>query len=45
MTDNGALYFQRSDAVTVSQIISGSGSVFKSGSGTLTLRGRRLTPV
>lgn len=37
ITDNGALVFNRSDASSVSGVISGSGSVTKSGGGTLTL--------
>jgi autotransporter-associated beta strand protein len=36
---NGTLVFNRSDAVTVSNVISGTGSVTKTGSNTLTLSG------
>ncbi|MBI2512681.1 MAG: autotransporter-associated beta strand repeat-containing protein [Opitutae bacterium] len=37
IVDNGNLTFNRSDAVTLSNLISGSGTVTQSGSGTLTL--------
>ncbi|HKY17398.1 MAG TPA: autotransporter domain-containing protein [Rhizomicrobium sp.] len=39
ITDNGALAFNRSDAVTYAGIISGTGGVTKLGAGTLTLSG------
>ncbi len=39
VTDNGALAFNRSDAVTFGNVISGSGSLIQAGSGTLILTG------
>ena len=39
LIDNGALIFKRSDGVTVSNIISGAGSVTVNGSGTVNLSG------
>jgi autotransporter-associated beta strand protein len=39
ITDNGTLVFNRSDAVTVSSVISGTGSLVKAGAGTLLLNG------
>jgi fibronectin-binding autotransporter adhesin len=39
ITDNGALVFNRSDSVSVSGIITGTGTVTQAGSGTLTLTG------
>lgn len=39
VTDNGTLAFDRSDAVTYSHVISGSGALVKLGSGTLILDG------
>ncbi len=37
VTNNGALVFNRSDALTVENVISGTGSVTQNGTGTLTL--------
>jgi len=37
--DNGALYFNHSNALTYSGVISGSGALWQNGSGTLTLSG------
>jgi T5SS/PEP-CTERM-associated repeat protein/autotransporter-associated beta strand protein len=39
LTNNGTLVFNRSDASTYAGLISGSGSIVKQGSGTLTLTG------
>jgi autotransporter-associated beta strand protein len=39
ITDNGALQFNRSDAITIANPISGTGSFAQNGSGTLTLSG------
>jgi autotransporter-associated beta strand protein len=39
VTNNGQLYFLRSDAVTVANVISGSGEVGKGGSNTVTMSG------
>jgi autotransporter-associated beta strand protein len=39
ITDNGALIFQRSDNVTVSSSIAGTGTLTQNGTGTLTLSG------
>ena len=39
ITDNASLVFSRSDAVTLNNAISGSGSVTQNGTGTLTLSG------
>ena len=39
MTANGTLVFNRSDAITVSNAIGGTGAVVQNGSGTLTLLG------
>ena len=39
MTDNGALVFNRSDAVTFGGIVSGAGTLTQAGTGTLTLTG------
>ena len=37
ITNNAALIFKRSDAVTFGNVISGSGAISKQGAGTLTL--------
>lgn len=39
ITDNGTLVFNRSDNVTISSVISGTGSLVKAGAGTLLLNG------
>jgi len=39
VTDNAALVFNRSDSITVSNVISGTGTLTQAGSGTLTLSG------
>jgi filamentous hemagglutinin family protein len=39
VTNNAALSFNRSDAITVSSVISGTGTLIQAGSGTLTLSG------
>src|SRR5208282_2116016 len=39
VTDNGTLAFDRSDAVTIGVVVSGTGSLVQLGSGTLTLTG------
>ncbi len=39
VTNNGALVFNRSDSITVSNVISGSGTLTKQGAGALTLTG------
>lgn len=39
VTNNGSLVFNRSDSISVDNIISGTGSVVKQGAGTLTLSG------
>ncbi|MFC5527844.1 autotransporter-associated beta strand repeat-containing protein, partial [Rhodanobacter ginsengisoli] len=42
VTDNGTLAFDRSDAVTFGNVVSGPGTLSQSGNGTLTLSGNNI---